>query len=159
MPGAARSTKEQILLAAERMIADHGVDGVSMRQIATAIGSGNNSAVLYHFGSKEKLVEAIFEHRLPRLRERRAELIAERVPSDLRGWLECQIVAVLEQSDLADSNYLSFVASISQHGERRSSTCRSGSLQANASTRSTCGLASSTSRSHCARAGSPSSWR
>jgi len=116
MPGAAMSTKEQILLAAERMIADHGVDGVSMRQIATAIGSGNNSVVLYHFGSKEKLVEAIFEHRLPRLRERRAELIAERAPSDLRGWLECQIVAVLEQSDLADSNYLSFVASISQHG-------------------------------------------
>jgi AcrR family transcriptional regulator len=116
MPAAAKSTKEQILLAAERMIADHGVDGVSMRQIGTAVGSGNNSAVLYHFGSKDKLVEAIFEHRLPRLRERRAELIAERAPSDLRGWLECQILAVLEQSDLADSNYLSFVALISQHG-------------------------------------------
>jgi len=116
MPGAAKSTKEQILLAAERMIADHGVDGVSMRQIATAIGSGNNSAVLYHFGSKEKLVEAIFEHRLPGLRARRAQLIAERSPSDLRGWIECQILAVLEQSEVADSNYLSFVASISQHG-------------------------------------------
>ena len=38
---------------------------------APTIGSGNNSAVLYHFGSKEKLVEAIFEYRLPRLRERR----------------------------------------------------------------------------------------
>ena len=62
---AALSTKEQILLAAERMIADRGVDGVSMRQIGTAVGSGNNSAVLYHFGSKEKLVEAIFEYRLP----------------------------------------------------------------------------------------------
>jgi AcrR family transcriptional regulator len=116
VPVAAKSTKEQILVAAERMIADHGVDGVSMRQIGTAVGSGNNSAVLYHFGSKDKLVEAIFEHRLPRLRERRAELIAERAPTDLRGWLECQIVAVLEQSDRADSNYLSFVASISQHG-------------------------------------------
>ena len=33
MPAAAKSTKEQILLAAERLIADHGVDGVSMRQI------------------------------------------------------------------------------------------------------------------------------
>jgi AcrR family transcriptional regulator len=116
MPAAVKSTKEQILLAAERMIAEHGVDGVSMRQIGTAVGSGNNSAVLYHFGSKDKLVEAIFEHRLPRLRERRAELVAERAPTDLRGWLECQIVAVLEQSDRADSNYLSFVASISQHG-------------------------------------------
>ena len=110
------STKEQILLTAERLIADHGVDGVSMRQIGAAVGSGNNSAVLYHFGSKEKLVEAIFEYRLPRLRERRAELIAGRRPSDLRGWLECQIVVVLEQSELDDSSYLSFVASLSQHG-------------------------------------------
>ena len=116
MPAAVRSTKEQILLAAERLFADHGVDGVSMRQIGTAVGSGNNSAVLYHFGSKDNLVEAIFEYRLPRLRERRAELIAERAPSDLRGWLECQIVAVLEQSDLPDSHYLGFVASLSQHG-------------------------------------------
>src|SRR5690242_12177605 len=116
MPAAARSTKEQILLAAERMFADHGVDGVSMRQIGTAVGSGNNSAVLYHFGSKDNLVEAIFEHRLPRLRERRAALIAERRPVDVRGWLACQIDMVLEQSDLPDSNYLRFVASLSQHG-------------------------------------------
>src|SRR3954454_22049946 len=116
MPGAAKSTKEQILLAAERLIADHGVDGVSMRQIGAAVGSGNNSAVLYHFGSKEKLVEAIFEYRLPRLRERRAELIDERCPSDLRGWLECQVATVLEQSELENSHYLSFVASLSQHG-------------------------------------------
>jgi AcrR family transcriptional regulator len=116
MPGAAKSTKEQILLAAERMIADHGVDGVSMRQIGAAVGSGNNSAVLYHFGSKENLVTAIFEYRLPRLRERRATLIGERQPSDLRGWLACQIDVVLEQSDLDSSNYLSFLASLSQHG-------------------------------------------
>jgi AcrR family transcriptional regulator len=116
MPVATMSTKEQILLAAERMFADHGVDGVSMRQIGTAVGSGNNSAVLYHFGSKEKLVQAIFEYRLPRLRERRGALIAERQPSDLRGWLECQIAVVLEQSELEDSNYMSFVASLSQHG-------------------------------------------
>jgi AcrR family transcriptional regulator len=116
MPGPAQSTKEQILLAAERLIADHGVDGVSMRQIGAAVGSGNNSAVLYHFGSKEKLVQAIFDHRLPRLRERRARLVAERQPADLRGWLECQISAVLEQSELDDSTYMTFVASLSLHG-------------------------------------------
>src|SRR5436305_9294854 len=116
MPAPAKSTKEQILLAAERLIAEHGVDGVSMRQIGAAVGSGNNSAVLYHFGSKEKLVQAIFEYRLPRLRERRALLIAERQPANLRGWLECQIYAVLEQSELDDSTYMSFVASLSQHG-------------------------------------------
>lgn len=108
------STKEQILLAAERLIGEHGVDGVSMRQIGTAVGSGNNSAVLYHFGSKESLIRAIFEYRLPRLRERRATLIEERRPSDLRGWLECQIRVVLEQSELHESHYMTFVASLSQ---------------------------------------------
>jgi AcrR family transcriptional regulator len=113
---AERSTKEQILLAAERLIAEHGVDGVSMRQIGADVGSGNNSAVLYHFGSKENLVQAIFEYRLPRLRERRAVLIAQRQPSDVRGWLECQISAVLEQSEVENSTYMSFVASLSQHG-------------------------------------------
>ena len=116
MPVAAKSTKEEILLAGERLIADHGVDGVSMRQSGADIGSGNNSAVLYHFGSKDRLVEAIFEYRLPRLRERRAELVAERRPSDLRGWLECQVVVVLEQSELRGSSYMRFVASIAQHG-------------------------------------------
>jgi AcrR family transcriptional regulator len=116
MPASAKSTKEEILLAGERLIAEHGVDGVSMRQIGADIGSGNNSAVLYHFGSKERLVEAIFEYRVPRLRERRAELVAERRPSDLRGWLECQVVVVLEQSELRDSSYMRFVASIAQHG-------------------------------------------
>jgi AcrR family transcriptional regulator len=112
----AASTKQRILLVAERLIADHGVDGVSMRQIALEVGSGNNSAVLYHFGSKDKLVRAIFEHRLPRLRKRRAALLAELCPTDLRGWLECQVRAVLEQSELDDSNYVSFVLAIAEHG-------------------------------------------
>ena len=116
MAGVTRSPKEQIVLVAERLIADHGVDGVSLRQISAVAGNGNNSAVHYHFGSKDKLIRAIFEYRLPRLRERRALLIVERRPSDLRGWLECQIRAVLEQSEEDNSNYMSFVASLYQHG-------------------------------------------
>lgn len=115
MPGLRRSAKEELILAAERLIADHGLDGVSLRQIGAAAGNRNNSAVLYHFGSKSDLVRAVFEHRLPRLRQRRALLIAERRPSDLRGWLECQVRAVLEQSELDDSRYMGFVASLMQH--------------------------------------------
>ncbi len=110
-----RSTKEEIVLAAERLIAEHGLDGVSLRQIGAASGNGNNSAVIYHFGTKVQLVEAIFEYRLPRLRARRAFLIEERRPTDLRGWLECQIRAVLEQSELDDSHYMSFIASLQLH--------------------------------------------
>jgi AcrR family transcriptional regulator len=110
-----RSTKEQIVLAAERLIADHGVDGASLRQIGAVAGQGNNSAVHYHFGDKDTLIRAIFEYRLPRLRERRARLIAARAPADLRGWVECQVHVVLEESDLPDSHYMSFLASLIQH--------------------------------------------
>ena len=48
-----------------------GLLGVSLRQIGAAAGNGNNSAVQYHFGTKDRLVQAVFEYRLPRLRERR----------------------------------------------------------------------------------------
>ncbi len=115
VPGLERSAKEAIILAAERLMADHGFDGVSLRQIAAAAGNGNNSAVLYHFGTKHDLVRAVFDYRLPRLRQRRALLIADRRPVDLRGWLECQVRAVLEQSELDDSHYMAFVASLRQH--------------------------------------------
>ena len=47
-------------LAAERLFALHGIDGVSLRQIAAEAGSANNSAVHYHFGSKTGLIAAIF---------------------------------------------------------------------------------------------------
>jgi AcrR family transcriptional regulator len=110
-----RSAKEEIVLAAERLMAAHGLEGVSLRQIGAASGNGNNSAVIYHFGTKDQLVQAIFEYRLPRLRARRTLLIEERRPADLRGWLECQVRAVLEQSELDDSHYMSFVAALEQH--------------------------------------------
>jgi AcrR family transcriptional regulator len=111
------SPKERIIVAAERLFAEHGVNGVSLRQIGAAAGNGNNSAVTYHFGSKDQLIRDVFEYRLPRLRHRRSLLVEERRPSDLRGWLECQIRAVLEQSELDDSHYMGFVASLFQHGD------------------------------------------
>lgn len=115
MAAVPRSTKEEIVLAAERLIAAHGLDGVSLRQIGAASGTANNSAVIYHFGTKERLVEAIFEYRVPRLHARRAFLIDERQPDDLRGWLECQIRAVVEQTELDQSHYMGFVASLELH--------------------------------------------
>src|SRR4030081_3050863 len=116
MPVVAPSTQEQIVLAAERLFARHGIEGVSLRQIGAAAGNGNNSAVQYHFGSKDQLIQAIFAARLPRLHERRKLLIAERRPNDLRSWVECQLRAVMEQSEQPGSHYVSFVAMLRQCG-------------------------------------------
>ncbi|MDT3439890.1 MULTISPECIES: TetR/AcrR family transcriptional regulator [unclassified Pseudofrankia] len=118
MPVVAPSTKEQIVRVAEQLFALHGIEGVSLRQIGAAAGSGNNSAVQYHFGSKDELIRAIFEYRLAWLHERRMLLIAERRPDDLRSWLECQLRVVMEQSERPGSHYLSFVGMLRQYGRR-----------------------------------------
>src|SRR5580704_14552004 len=73
------STKEQLVLTAERLFAVHGIDAVSLRQICAEAGNANNSAVQYHFGDKDRLLQAIFEYRIPHLMVRRNLLAAEAV--------------------------------------------------------------------------------
>jgi AcrR family transcriptional regulator len=69
------STREAILLAAERLFAERGF-GVSLREIGAAAGQRNHSAVQYHFGGKERLINALFEHRMVPLNQRRLDIIA-----------------------------------------------------------------------------------
>ena len=71
------ATTLAIIEAAESLFAQQGVDAVSMRQIGAAIGAKNTGVVLYHFGDKEALIEAILTHRLPKFEIRRAELARE----------------------------------------------------------------------------------
>ena len=56
---AAEETRLQILRAAERLFAEHGVDAVSLRQVSVAAGQRNTSATQYHFQDKQGLVEAV----------------------------------------------------------------------------------------------------
>jgi AcrR family transcriptional regulator len=69
-------TRAAILLAAERLFAERGF-GVSLREIGAAAGQRNNSAVQYHFGTRERLVTALFEYRMTPLNRRRMDLIAD----------------------------------------------------------------------------------
>ncbi|MEC3917029.1 TetR family transcriptional regulator [Nocardia sp. CDC160] len=68
--------RELILLAGERTIAERGPD-VALRDIAVAAGQRNNSAVHYHFGSRDGLITAILERHQPALENRRTELLAD----------------------------------------------------------------------------------
>lgn len=54
----ADSTRERILDAAERLFAERGFDGTSIRDVTTEAGV-NLAAVHYHFGSKEDLVREV----------------------------------------------------------------------------------------------------
>jgi len=55
--------EENILLHAERLFAQNGFNGTSTREIAAA-AEVNISMLSYYFGSKEKLLEKIFEFRM-----------------------------------------------------------------------------------------------
>lgn len=67
-------TRERILDAAERLFSEHGLDGVSMRDIALR-AKVQLALANYHFGSKEGLYKAVFRRRIePISRERRARL-------------------------------------------------------------------------------------
>ena len=67
-------TRRRILDAAEELFMQHGFEGTSMRLLTTRAGV-NLAAVNYHFGSKDALIEAVFQRRLdPMNAARLAEL-------------------------------------------------------------------------------------
>lgn len=79
--GRSPQTRLRLIRAAERLFAHHDIDGVSLRQICAAAGQRNTNAVRYHFGDKERLIEAIFEHRQSEMEPVRAAMLA-RVPPE-----------------------------------------------------------------------------
>jgi AcrR family transcriptional regulator len=68
------STRDVIMDAAERLMSEHGFAGVSVREIAAAAGV-QFSAISYHFGSKESLLEAIFERRASAVNSERTAVL------------------------------------------------------------------------------------
>ena len=67
----------KLILAAERLFGQHGIDNVSLRQIVAAADQANNYAVQHHFGSKEGLVAAIFTIRMADLDTARNQALKE----------------------------------------------------------------------------------
>ncbi len=60
---AVRDTRERILGTAEKVFADAGLQGVSLREVARRAGV-NPALVHYHIGSHEALVEAVVLRRM-----------------------------------------------------------------------------------------------
>ena len=66
----------QIIDTAERLFAERGFDGTSVRDIADEAGV-NVAMISYYFGSKEKLMEALFELRVGTVKLRVEALIKD----------------------------------------------------------------------------------
>src|SRR6476646_7326443 len=59
------STKQQLIAAAEELFAARGIEGVSLREINTAAGQRNSTALQYHFGDRYGLVRAVLRKHTP----------------------------------------------------------------------------------------------
>ncbi|MCC9174826.1 TetR/AcrR family transcriptional regulator [Arthrobacter sp. zg-Y179] len=66
--------RETLLDAAEELFARYGIDAVSNRRIAEHAGTANHSAVAYHFGGRDELLEALITRHLEDTHRRRAML-------------------------------------------------------------------------------------
>lgn len=112
----APSAKQQLVLTAERLFAEHGLDGVSLRQIGVAAGSANKSAVQYHFGSRDALVRAILVNRLDYLTRRRELLGARADAGDLRAVVEAHQLPLIELAEDENCFYLPFLEQLLRYG-------------------------------------------
>ena len=70
------ATRDRILATAERLFAEFGYDGVSLRQIGAAANAAI-ALITYYFGTKEMLYRAVFESRINPLSERRRAALAD----------------------------------------------------------------------------------
>jgi AcrR family transcriptional regulator len=93
-------TKNMIKVAARRLFATRGIDGVSVREIATAANQRNSGSVHYYFRTKEALVRELVADGAKLIDERRNAMLdeAEREPGirDVRT-----VIELLVQSSIA----------------------------------------------------------
>jgi AcrR family transcriptional regulator len=100
--GRGAETRERLLDAAERIFAERGFEGASIRAVTQAAGA-SVSAANYHFGSKEALLRETLLRRVGPLNERRLarldalEAEAAGCPLELETILEAFLRPVFEE--------------------------------------------------------------
>lgn len=115
---AGETTRALLMETAERLFAERGVEGVTVREIQEGAGQSNASVVAYHFGSKTGLVHALIEWRNAGLDDRRGALLVEAQESGRDGdprtvvWM---LVRPLVESIRDGEMYVPFLARLSEN--------------------------------------------
>ena len=109
-----RDTREKLLVTAERLFAQRGIDAVSLREILEEAGQRNKSAPQYYFGGKDGLVTALANFRTENLNRRRTlrldAMEAAGRQGDLRALAETLVLPMVELLDEPGNNFLGFLA-------------------------------------------------
>jgi AcrR family transcriptional regulator len=93
---------------AESLYGERGLDAVSLREISSGAGSGNNTAVQYHFKDATGLIRAILNRRLPAVDESRGRLYSKMMADG-----EVPTVRAL-----MDTLFLPLINHVDRHGNR-----------------------------------------
>ncbi|MBD0674186.1 TetR/AcrR family transcriptional regulator [Streptomyces sp. CBMA156] len=90
---AGHETRERLVRAAEELFATRGVEAALTRDIIRLAGQSNPSAVQYHFGSREGLLDAIMAGRQERTERALAPHLPALADADLPGLLDALVAA------------------------------------------------------------------
>ena len=77
MPRDATETRSRLIAEAERLFADQGIWRVRVQDIVAAAGQRNSSALSYHFGSRQGVLDAILRDHGEPIDQERGEVWAE----------------------------------------------------------------------------------
>lgn len=114
--------RARLISAAERLFAERGVEGVSLREITTAAGARNASAIQYHLGDRAGLIRAILAKHHPDVEARRHTLLDQLDSAgtasvrDLAGAYVRPLAAKLSDAD-GGHGYLQVLADLATRPE------------------------------------------
>lgn len=113
--GRSEATRAKLILAAEPIIAEHGLEKAPLRSICEAAGQRNKASIHYHFGDRAGLLQAILEYRSAMTEPARRQLL-ESVKEEGRAGDVKSLLRVLFGPDLAicqqegTANYLKLMS-------------------------------------------------
>lgn len=105
---AGENARLSLVRAAERLMSARGIDAVSLREVSAAAGHANNSAVGYHFGTRDALIDAILERHSAPIHQRwlaQLDLFARHPPAGVRPYVEMLVVEIANKLDDRDGGW------------------------------------------------------
>lgn len=90
------AARSALVEAAERMFAESGIEGVSLRDVSAAAGQKNHNAAQYHFGDRLGLVAAVYQNRMDVVEDRRRPRLDAAADGDVRALVATIVVPLVE---------------------------------------------------------------
>ena len=126
MTRSANDTRDKLITHGQRLFAEQGVFSVPLRLVVEQAGQKNSSALHYHFGGREGLVQAIIERHNEGIEAERAEMLrvlrVNEETGDIPALVRALVLPFSRKLDTTDGRGLR------QVGQSRLSGCYSADL-------------------------------